>query len=252
MKPSLIKANITVSFLDRKLEFEHKAISRDGIHGLRWNPIYSVYDLKTPVVVQIQTLVEPSLSMKIHAFMVREKSADSSSMGLSFNLNEEDYNRLSFHIQKHGYTPPSSTRGSPRLPSVEFAKTFPAYAAVDSDDDALGGYFPVVLRVMDLSMKGLLLEAKDIITQKISPGTPLKITLEPRGWFPSPVQSKGVIRRVMDTISLDTHQPVRYLGIELSKMNEANKLLYKKLLQSIVDDMKSNMKAGAKSGSRSE
>jgi hypothetical protein len=129
---------------------------------------------------------------------------------------------------------------------VEFAKTFPSYAAVDTDDDALKGFFPAVLRVMDVSIKGLLLESQEIITPKLTPGLPLTITLEPRGWFPAPVRSRAVVRRVIDTISIETRKTVRYLGVELLKMDPANQELYKKLLQSIVDDMKSGIQGKGK------
>ncbi|MEK6580528.1 MAG: hypothetical protein AABZ55_14995 [Bdellovibrionota bacterium] len=243
--PVFCKAHLTFTIDGKKLEFAQQNTSVFGVTGLAWEPLSSRDHFGKTVEL---TLTVPSdstpVSFKTQAVILREVTGIAKSMGLRFKMQAEGKKQLEAVIAKAGFHPTSYLRKHPRIPSTLNIQTFPlrVVGIPDSLQKTSEGQpvFPIVFDVGNISPSGILLSTENQLALSIHPGEQMDLVIEPRGWFPVQIATRGLVCRTIDDINDSNGNLLRYFGIKIIKLDEVNRNAFLDLLKDILGQMKTH------------
>jgi len=246
MNPIYIKGHLSFTFENQNIEFIHQSLSVYGVAGLPWNQLDPNKHFGQRVHVSVKIPGAEPLSFQAPARITREYSLSQRKMGLAFDLSQQQREQLGAMIKKAGFFPTDHIRKYPRIPSTEMIRTFPLRSIVIPTRRAATGETvtlaqPMVFDVENLSPNGLLLKTENSAAGELMPGDRLSITLEPRGWFPTPIVAEGALCRILDEIHPRTGNTVRRIGIKITQINELNRQAFLDLMRDILSSLKKSV-----------
>lgn len=241
-----------------RLEFVNQNLSSFGVNGLPWGTLNSHDHFGQEVMATIHARLTrgtahpersqhtEEIRLTTPAKITREFTALGSQMGIRFYFKPDQAKLLNEAIRLHGYFPTEYIRKYPRIPSSPIIETFPlqaiAFPAMSQapDDPAMAEPptstpLPIALSVENLSPNGVLLASDSQQAFDIFPPARLQLILQPRGWFPMPIQALGMVCRVYDEPSETSPNIVRRLGVKFLKLDEPNRLAFMELLKGIIE-----------------
>lgn len=238
--PLFIKGMLTFTLRGQSYSFRQQDISAVGASGLPWDGFDPVLDLGQSVDLTLRFPTEPPLNLQGKATITGEKSIGSSSMGLRFLLGPEQKALLKSHILTHGFIPTESLRRKyPRIPSLKIIQIFPMHALAYPPKEALPPNLEVIsFDVENLSPTGLLMTSESIATLHIEPGMRLRLTLQPRGWFPTAINTSVQICRIMDERSESSGNLKRRMGVRFLKIDDSHRTAFADLIRGIIDELR--------------
>ncbi len=243
LTPVFIQGDLSLIANGNPLEFLCQKISSFGVTGLPWEPLHPDKDFGKQVQAQITLSVEGGkLQFQTAAHLLRESTPQFERMGVRFLLEPDLKIRLESAIQKYGYYPTEAIRKYPRIPSNPLIQVFPSRAQVwcpeIQEQSNHPERWPIGFDVANLSPGGILLSTENQLGFIVQPGTKLKLLIEPRGWFPMPIQAEGTACRIVDDLDPQSGNMIRYLGIRFSKLDELNRAGFLNLLKEILERIK--------------
>lgn len=241
MLPSIfIKARLVLLVDNQSIDYGIQDISVFGASGLSWGNLEPKKYFSRRVSCIIQVAAAQELIFRPDAYLLREQTIQSQTMGLKFDWSPEDREILEHYIIKHGFYPTLYARKYPRIPAQIGIQTFPTRVLLTLIDLAGRPTIdqPLIFDVANLSPSGILISSENRSTLDIKPSQRVKITLEPRGWFPTHVQLQGTVARVSDDINFESDNLIRYLGIRFSNLDAANRVAFLELLRDILEKIR--------------
>lgn len=239
----LIQGDVLFTVKGFSFHFKNRTITLDGVSGLAWEPLDAERECGRPVTVKVD-IPHPTfpLSMHVSAQLTRERELRADCMGLKFQLTITQREALASHIQTFGKAPVQSQRKFPRIPSDRRIATYPLHARVKPLQLPIE---PLILEIVDLSPNGMLLVTENPNAGMLLPGQPLSAVLEPRGWFATPVEVQGVIRRLTEELDPKTQNTVRRLGLQFTRMDDEHKDAFRVLLKDVLERIQALLKGQA-------
>lgn len=240
MRPIFVKGHLSFSVDDKRREFVHQNISIYGVNGLPWGTLDRVNDFGREIQVDVRIPGDDPIVFQTTATISREESLGSSQMGLKFLLDPSIQTRLEARIAKYGIYPTEYVRKYPRIPANELIQTYPLRALVTANKEENPSLtdMPLIFDVSNLSPNGVLLKTENQAALIFVPGDRIKMTLEPRGWFPVAVKVDGLICRLTDQVSVGSLNLVRYVGVKFTNVDEENRTAFLDLLKDILERLK--------------
>lgn len=241
MKPIFIKGHLRFQLDGQWMEFVHQPISVYGVTGLQWGSLSGAQHFGKKVECQVKIPHTTPLQFECPAVITREVGLHSESLGLHFFLEARVRNLLDSLISLKGFYPTDYVRKYPRIPSSHVIQTFPLRAIVTARTTAnskIPADTQMVCEVANLSPNGALLMTENQNSLQLHPGSKLKMTLEPRGWFSKTVMMEALVCRTTDEIQPQTQNFIRYLGVKFSKIDGPNRSVFLELLKDILGRMK--------------
>ena len=240
-----VKANLEFELEGHRLKFTHRPISTYGVSGLPWGPLSPETDFGRHVDCKIHVLTPEGLDLFVDAIILKDHSLYSQQMGLRFRLRPDQVEDLSAVIRKRGFFPTEYVRKYPRIPAAAVLPTFPlrvvATLAADPDaapDAEAAPQLP--FDVGNLSPNGILLSTESPLAQSLEPGHRLRLTLDPRGWFPAQVHVEGLVCRVLDEVNPESGNRTRHFGVKFTRVDTENRLAFIDLLKDILEQIRLN------------
>ncbi|MBL7714711.1 MAG: PilZ domain-containing protein [Bdellovibrionales bacterium] len=243
MKPIFIKGHLRFQLDGQWLEFVHQPISVYGVTGLQWGKLSGAQHFGKRITAQVRIPQAPKdpLQFDCPAVITREVGLHSESLGLHFFLEARIKNLLDSLISLKGFYPTDYVRKYPRIPSSHVIQTFPLRAIVTARTTAnsnIPADTQMVFEVANLSPNGALLMTENQNSLGLAPGSKIRITLEPRGWFSKSVTVEALVCRTTDEIQPQTQNFIRYLGVKFSRIDGSNRAIFLELLKDILGRMK--------------
>ncbi len=245
MNPIYIKGHLSFTLENQNIEYIHQNLSVYGVSGLPWNQLDPNQHFGQRVQVSVKIPGAEPMAFQTPARITREFSLSQRKMGLAFELTQDQRDQLIALIRKSGFLPTDHIRKYPRIPSTELIRTFPLRSIVIPTRRAATGETvtlaqPMVFDVENLSPNGVLLKTENTAASELMPGDHVSITLEPRGWFPTPIIAEGTLCRILDEVHSRTGNTVRRIGIKIIQINELNRQAFMDLMKDILASLKQN------------
>lgn len=232
-----IKGHLCLRIPENPIEFLYQDLSVAGVSGLPNTPGLKKYFGQTlEATLQIPS-PQKTLSFNIKAKVLLEKTTLSEHIALHFQLTEADHAALLAQISANGFHPTSYVRKYPRIPSNQLIQTFPLRAQLTSQSEKIPAV-QLTTDVVNLSPNGVLISTENQQALTLMPGDRIHLTLEPRGWFPVPIEAEGLICRLTEDLHPQSQNLTRLFGIKFTRMDSANKTAFLDLLKDILQQLK--------------
>lgn len=247
MLPVLVKGDLEFNAppdqtgKEEPLRFDNQNISLSGTAGLPWALPHDFNPIGKTVQVHVAVTTGDGFSFHTPAKVIREYTPYASHLGLRFQLPSNISERLATHIQREGFFPTEYIRKYPRIPSFPMIQTFPLRALAfhaSTPHEPGKPSLPFSFDVENLSPNGVLMVTENQAALAINPGDKMTIVLEPRGWFPMPIQLEGQVCRITDEINEKSGNLSRHLGIKFTRLDELNRSAFVDLLKDILERFK--------------
>jgi hypothetical protein len=245
--PVFVRGHLHFEVDGFQLEYVHQSLSLFGVTGLPWAPLNPEEHFGREVKVTLKTATRDPLQMTCPARITREATRISESLGLRFQLSESQTRDLQKRIQSEGFYPTEYVRKYPRIPSSSRIPTFPLRTLMvpevlpEAATRLEGAELPMILSIYNLSPTGMLAATEDARAVLLPPDSRVRILLESRGWFPTPIQAQGLICRTVDDHDPFTQNLTRYFGIRFTRMSDKDKEVFRELMKNILLKMKSSL-----------
>jgi len=230
LPPIFIKGHLNLRVGNLDLEYIHQNLSVFGVTGLPWEPLSPEVHFGKMVSVQLRIPGDDPLVIQCKAVITRESTLYAEQMGLRFVLDAQQKAQFQRVVSNRGVYPTDYLRKYPRIPVDLQIQSFPTRVVVSLPDGE-----SVVCDVSNLIPFGILVHTENQAALMIHPGSLVRVTVEPRGWFPKSVTCEGMVCRVMDDRGRESQNIVRHLGIKFTQMDTDNKELFLMLLRDILN-----------------
>ncbi|MGK5084056.1 PilZ domain-containing protein [Bdellovibrionota bacterium FG-1] len=194
-------------------------------------------DFGREISVALRIPSTENIHLVTRGYLMRESTTVAQRMGIKFCLEPDIQTKLSQLIQVSGFYPTDYLRKYPRIPTDTRIQTFPVHVLASLEGQPAATP-PIVLSISNLSPNGLLLYTENQQALTLNPGQKIRLTIEPRGWFPMPVQLQGLICRIVDELEPKNGNIIRYLGIKFLSVDDINRTAFLDLLKDILGQIK--------------
>lgn len=222
----------------------NQMISSFGVTGLPWAPLHPNEYFGRSLVIELKTATPGKTKLEGPAQILKEFTLNSRKMAIRFHFDYDQSQILERLIEKHGFQPSAYQRKLPRIPSSKMIQTFPLKASLQLETVSLGQShsltLPILCDVENLSPNGVLISTENQASLNLNPGDRIQITLDPRGWFPFPIQAQGKVCRLIDDFCLESNNILRHIGIQFTSFSEGDKKAFLTLLRDILQQLKND------------
>ena len=233
--PLYIKSNLTFSILDGKIpkefNFINQPVSPFGIAGLRWAHFDPIDHVGDEVKATVQVISSDPFTFSTDALLTAEATTDATYLGIKFYMNPSDQERLSAAIKKEGFYPTSYIRKYPRIPAIDTIYSMPVRAIVKTTETM------IVFDIANISPNGILLQTENPTAVTLMPGSRITVQIEPRGDILQSFRFEGMICRIIMDKNPRTKNINRFLGIRLTKMEDAEKAIFQSVLKAVIANL---------------
>lgn len=243
--PKFVRGTVVVREGKTIGEYPKVLVSATGVFGLKWPPFVPAHHFGKLVTVKVQLQVGHSISsFETSASVAREITMRAERMGLRFLFpNKEALARVSAFINQHGHLPGEYTRKYPRIPSSQFMEEFKLKAAGTALETPLNPTpKKIVYRINNLSPDGLMISTGSENARFVRPGDLIDLRLqgETKGSAASEIGVKCRVYRCLQEVNPLTHEENWSFGVQFFRMEERQKQAYFKVLEKILQTIKSS------------
>jgi hypothetical protein len=234
-KRVFIKTDLFVQLGDSQFDFQNQKVSCKGVNGIPWHSLSPAQTFGKQVKVTLKvTHPDSPVYFKTTGHVTREVTQTTDEMGIQFHLSPDQITELQNLIDQYGIVPPDPGRKYPRIPSTADLRTFPLHVLVQSRDKKRSS---MIFDLGNLSPGGILLLSENQACLDLEVGETLQFRIEPRGWFPSPVEGVGQVRRILDSTVLKTQNTLRHLGVQFTQLDPINRTALFDLIKEIIEEL---------------
>ena len=233
-----VKGHLSIEVGDHVLDFQHRNLSVYGVGGLPWAPLKPEEHFGQMADIGIILLpVGGPVRLGCQGTMIRDRSLYAEHMGIRFHFKPKDKKTIQTIIKQHGFYPTEYMRKYPRIPADPALQTYPLRAMVEHSSGVDEDH-PIVCEVGNLSPNGIMLSSQGLAARTILPGERLKMTLDPRGWFPTSVHVEGLVCRSLEEVDPVSQNTVRHFGVKFTRVEEEDRAAFLELLRDILEDIR--------------
>ncbi len=236
-QPVFLKAHIAFTVDKHMLNFTEKSITPFGTHSLPWNPLSPKKHFGRKTIVNLRVLVSEPVNIQTPARITREHSFYGEQMGLRFEMDPEQRKILDGFVKHEGHHPGDYSRKYPRIPTTPDVPSFPM-RVLGVLQERQENMIPLIFDVGNISIGGILLKTENPYSLSIQLGHQLDLYLEPRGDLPLQISMQGQVCRIMEDLSTETGNLVRYFGVKFTRISEENRAAYLELLKDVLERLK--------------
>jgi len=237
-----IKGDILFKLEQFELAFKNQDISAQGVSGLTWPPLDPIRDFGKSAQVEVKIHKPQGYSFRVSASILAESTQNSRYMALKFNLSEDENRNFTSFIQKFGNFPTAYIRKYPRIHYSSQLQSFPVRALGTLLNKLPSEETPsdpaIIFDVENLSPNGALICTENSNALSIIPGDHLHLTLEPRGWFTTPIQVQCLVCRTTDELVRQSINISRHFGVKFERISPADKEAFLLLLKHILEQVR--------------
>ena len=238
--PLFVRGHLHFEVDNIQMEYVHQSISVFGVTGLPWAPLEPTSHFGKTVKASVKLATPEPFQFLCSAQITRETTKNSESMGLHFSLSPATQAALEKQIQAFGFYPTEYIRKYPRIPAATRVDSFPLNVVLhaESSTSAVTPDGPLIFQVSNLSPSGVLIYSEDQRTSLLAPDARVRLSLEPRGWFPMPIRMTGIVCRTLEEKDPQSGNIRRYLGIKFLQISDSDRGIFKELIKDILLKLK--------------
>ena len=249
LAPKFLRGTVWVSAGDSLGEYPRALISSDGVYGLRWPPFVPAKHFGKIVEIKMELSATSHLHrFEMQASVIHEYTMRSERMGLKFvHRDFAAHHRLVTLIQTQGHYPIEHERKHPRIPSTQFTHGFELRASGLALPSALNSTPQrIQYRILNLSPEGLLLQTNNANATAIRAGDLIDVLI--RGTSAGQTAALGIetdihaklkVFRCLHEIEFASQKEQWLFGLQFHRPDEATRRQYFKLLEGILNRIKS-------------
>lgn len=228
-----IRADLSFEIDGEKVELKGRPVSAYGATALPWGKLNPQDHFGMPLLCNVKVLAKKPFKFQTRAHLIREVTPSQKLMGVRFHLAPHQRAALDKCLSNEGSVSSEFNRKFPRIPASADLETFPLRAMLLKP-------IPLILDVLDLSPNGIMVSTENMISRKLEPRSKVILSMEPRGWFPSPVRVEGQVMRITDDLYPGIGNLIRFVGIRFTRFDTANHQAFIDLMKTIVIRLQKN------------
>lgn len=237
---AVIKGQVSFTLGGRDLSFGDSSISPFGVSGLAWGELSPERHFGQQVYVRIRLPDSGQVEFQLRAQIIREYRPGAESMGLKFEMDDEQRQYLAAFVTKQGASPGEYLRKYPRIPALESCRSFPIRAMVLNPagvSKTSRTEYPIVFDVANLNPVGSLLFTQSPLALEIEPGQDISLVYEPRGPIHTQIKIEASVRFICDELSAGSGNLVRYVGTKFIEIEPASHNAFLEMMRGILSEL---------------